>query len=308
MKRIAGVGCLVLLAAVGLALLVPPVRESMVGVLWVAANALPPAAPPASATAPARPTPSPPPTATATPRPSLPGLPEIRSRAVSFLKSQYDEGWGLLRESPSIGWNNLWLTNDNALAAYTLERLGERGLAERLRASLKRYGYEENGFIELVWGKAVAWPPNHHQDLVVATSGKEQVKQETHLGPGYFYDWSAFSNLAFMAAINEHNLGYHESARRLYLIEAAKFDGLGWQDKAWADRGGIYETIGLTWGLLAAGTVGEAAPPELVEGLLKRQGPSGGFHTHYTAKDERLADPNVETTCLALLALEAYFR
>ncbi|MEZ4638783.1 MAG: hypothetical protein R2856_28100 [Caldilineaceae bacterium] len=38
--------------------------------------------------------------------------------------------------------------------------------------------------------------------------------------------------------------------------------------------------------------------------LLEQQDPTtGGFHTHYRADESRLADPNVETTSLALLAL-----
>jgi hypothetical protein len=42
----------------------------------------------------------------------------------------------------------------------------------------------------------------------------------------------------------------------------------------------------------------------MLERLLAQQDPvTGGFHTHYRADADRLADPNVETTATALLAL-----
>ena len=93
------------------------------------------------------------------------------------------------------------MTNDNALAAYTLETLGvESELAATLHASLKRYGYSQNSFIETVWDVPVPWPLYHHADKLVTQIGQDRVFQEVHDGQGYFYDWFAFSNLAFMAA------------------------------------------------------------------------------------------------------------
>ncbi len=230
---------------------------------------------------------------------------------VAFLKSQYNAELGLLQESPDIGQHNYYLTNDNALATYTLETLGvESELAAALRASLKRYGYDDNGFINVAWGQQIRWPPYHHKDIVVAQTGQDRILQETHTGPGYFYDWSAYSNLAFMAALNEYNQNYQESARRLYKIEMSTFDGLGWHDKAYWDRDGVYETIGPAWALYVGATIG--APPnrqnlQILQVLLDQQDPiTGGFHTHYRPGAPRLADPNIETTSLALLALHAW--
>jgi hypothetical protein len=62
-------------------------------------------------------------------------------RGVDYLRGQYDEEVGLLPESPNVAPHKYWLFNDNALAAYTLERLGEREVATNLSATLQRYGY-----------------------------------------------------------------------------------------------------------------------------------------------------------------------
>ncbi len=156
----------------------------------------------------------------ATPRPDL--QPTIDS-GLHFLAGQYNEEYGLLQESPTIGQHRYYLTNDNALAAYVFELYGATELADALRASLTRYGYADNGFVELAWGEAIAWPPLHHKDMVVEQFGEGEcdfldaeetgpladcVMQETHTPDlGFFYDWSSFSNLYCMGAVNEVNKG-----------------------------------------------------------------------------------------------------
>ncbi len=263
--------------------------------------------------------------------------PEIQ-RGIAFLVRQYNPNVELLRESvpeagttprqtrcdgsesPTSGLpyaNKHYLTNDNALAAYTLETLGAYvELADRLRASLSRYNYNQNDFIEVAWGETITWPPYHAADRIVEQVGPDYVIQEDHLSLTtdpymcYFYDWSAYANLAFMAALNEYNQGHRESALRLHAIEMGKFDDRGWRDKAYWDRGGVYETIGPAWGLYVGALIG--APMDelqkLRDVLLSVQDEaSGGFRTHYDLHGQR-AYPNVETTSLALLALDAYRR
>jgi len=233
-------------------------------------------------------------------------------RGVAFLKCQYNPSVGLLQESPTIHWNRYYLANSNALAAYTLETLGVAPkLATALRNGLGRYpDHDHNGFIEVAWGETIRWPPYHHQDRLLEQIGQACILYEAHDGPGYFYDWSAYSNLVFMAVLNEYNQGYLESARRLFAIEMSTFDGYGFPDLAYDKRGGIYETIGPAWALYAAARLDIPPDDEQVNALrrilLEQQDPvSGGFHTHYRPAEPRLADPNVETTCLALLALHA---
>ena len=237
-------------------------------------------------------------------------------RGIAFLDSQYNPDTGLLREAPrplgDVQYNhNHYLTNDNALAAFVLETLDAKAeLSAKLRASMLRYGYDHNGFIETAWGVPVRWPPFHHLDVEVQKIGADHIWQETHvITNGLFYDWSSYSNLAFMAALNEYNLGYHESALRLHRIEMASFDGHGWPDKAYEDRGGVYETLGVAWALYTGVQIGapmERVGPQLVEVLLRQQEADGGFNTHYRAGADRLALPNVETTSMSLLALNAW--
>lgn len=254
---------------------------------------------------------------TATP---VPGLDEPIANGLRFLKGQYNPDYGLLQESPNIGQHRYYLTNDNALAAYVFEQFGEDEMAATLRASLESYGYDSNGFVEVAWGEEIVWPPLHHSDVVVQqmTPGEcdflnveevgslaDCVMQETHTPDlGFFYDWSSFSNLHCMGAVNEYNKGNLAVAQWLYETELSTFDGVGWADEAWRRRDGVYETIGPAWCVYAGALLGAPLNEPLLAALLAQQNPeTGGFHTHYRRDAFQLTDPNVETTSLALLAL-----
>lgn len=236
-----------------------------------------------------------------TPQP-LPDLQPATDAALSFLRNQYNDEYGLLQESPDIGQHRYYLTNDNYLANRVLHLYGETKLAQELDQSLMRYQINGNGFAEVAFGEVVQWPPYHHIDQVVEWYGDDQILFEAHDGPGYFSDWSGFSNLACMGIVNEINAGNLQSARRLYEIQMSTFDGHGWPDLAYQARDGVYETLGLAW-CLYAGALLKQPNVDVLDRLLAQQGESGGFHTHYRADTNQLADPNIETTSVALLAL-----
>lgn len=280
---------------------------SLVIVAGIAALVLPPS----QQAPPAQPTPS------ATP---VPGLQPAIDAGVAFLKQQYNPDYGLLQESPTIGHHRYYLTNDNALAAYVFEHVGEGQMADGLRKTIDQYGTRHNNFIEVAWGEKIPWPPLHHKDVVSEQLGDGEcdflneeeagalsdcILQETHTPDlGVFYDWSSFSNLHCMGAINEYNKGNFDVALWLYRTELSTFDGRGWADEAWLRRDGVYETLGVAWCLYAGAVLDEPVNDEVLSALLDQQDPvSGGFHTHYRAGEPRLADPNVETTSVALLAL-----
>lgn len=250
---------------------------------------------------------TPPPTPTPTP---VPGLDAPIAAGLRFLKGQYNPEVGLLQESPRIGAHRYFLANDALLAARVFRLFGEEELAAQLERTLARYGITGNDFIEVAWGEVIPWPPKHFEDpgSLVETRGEDQILTIRHEGPGYFYDWSAYSNLAFMAVHNELNGLYFQAARRLYAIQMGTFDGRGFPDLAYWQRDGVYETLGLAWGIYAAGRMGSEVQLdlEMLTVLLAQQDPeTGGFHTHYRADADRLADPNVETTAVTLLGLAA---
>ena len=238
------------------------------------------------------------PLAQTVPTTSTPERPNVQpaiDSALAFLQAQYNPTYKLLQESPDIGQHRYYITNDNMLAdnIFTIY-----GIDKPLDLRGKLY----NGFIEIAFGYTVIWPPYHHGDVVIEQHGEDQVLYEAHDGPGYFSDWSGFSNLACMASVNEFNGGDFDTARSLYQYQIGKFDGKGWADLAYQRRDGVYETLGLAW-CLYAGALLEQPSMDVMRMLLAQQGAQGGFHTHYRAEAMQLADPNIETTSMAILAL-----
>lgn len=231
----------------------------------------------------------------ATPAPPMPNVQPAIDNALSFLEGQYNADYRLLQESPTIGAQRYYITNDNVLAAHLFALYG-------IDKPIDLRGYTGNGFIEISFGQAMRWPPYHHVDQVIEQHGEDQVLYEAHDGPGYFSDWSGFSNLACMAIVNEINGGYLDSARRLYAMQMSSFDGHGWPDLAYQRRDGVYETLGLAWCLYAGALLGQP-DMRVLDALLAQQDTHGGFHTHYRVDEYQLADPNVETTSIAILAL-----
>lgn len=261
-------------------------------------------------------------------------LGDVIDAGIEFLRGQYQPTFGLLQESPQIGANRYYWTNDNLLAAHVLEALGATDLAAQIRTQLDAYApdlgvlglaTDGNNFIEVAWGEVIPWPPYRHNDVIVrplgekvcdfytADEGSEEDKAqfgpclfyETHLGPGRFYDWSSYANLACMGVVNEWTQGYPESARRLFAMKMADFDGYGFGDAVdRRDRQTFYETLGLAWCLYAAAVIDAPVDHRLLEALLRQQNQqTGGFHTHYRWDESGLADANIETTAMALLAL-----
>jgi hypothetical protein len=235
------------------------------------------------------------PVAIPTPTPERPnGQPAIDS-ALAFLQAQYNPTYQLLQESPDIGKHRYYITNDNMLAAHVFALYG-------IEKPMDLRGKLGNDFIEIAFGFNLSWPPYHHADVVIEQHGEDQVLYESHDGPGYFSDWSGFSNLACMAVVNEFNAGNLETARSLYQYQLNKFDGKGWPDLAYQRRDGVYETLGLAWCLYGGALLNQPSM-EVMAMLLAQQASNGGFHTHYRAETNQLADPNIETTSMAILAL-----
>jgi hypothetical protein len=83
------------------------------------------------------------------------------------------------------------------------------------------------------------------------------------------------------------------------------FDGVGFADKAYrsAEGHGLYATYKLALALYVADAIGEAPDEAILDALLSKQDPSGGFTSLYDDEGRPQGDTNTETTSYALLAL-----
>ena len=107
-----------------------------------------------------------------------------------------------------------------------------------------------------------------------------------------------------MAAITEAGKDRDEALRR-FEAGLATWDGTGFKDRV-NRKGGFYATYKLALALSAAARLNRHPEMEekIVERLLAVQRGDGGFITDYNAQGRPVGEANVETTSLAVLALE----
>ncbi len=227
---------------------------------------------------------------------------------LAFLEARFNPSLGLLNEAPQAAPNTYWLTNDNALAAYALTKLGQKERAVAIQSALQHYGYTANNLVEVVWGATVPFPPHVARSEMVDKVGEAEVWQEFHDAGGTFNDWAEYANLGFLGALNELNQGHKDEARAIFSATLAQFDGSGFRDKAFDPAAGLYETYKLALALYTGVNIGvpNSRGGQIRQALLSMQAASGGFYTHYRDWKTPEGETNTETTALALLALKGY--
>ena len=222
-------------------------------------------------------------------------------RGRRFLASLFDPAVGLLPEFR--GSKVYWLYHDNYLAAKVLERT-EPEMAGKIRDAIKGFGVTGSGKIEILFGEAKKPLPFRHYRLEeVKRIGEKVIKTEV-VGDKTHDDWERYSDLLFMAAIAEVGRD-KEKARGHFEAGMKTWDGTGIRDRV-NEKGGLYATYKLALALIAGARLDRKPGdhPRCWRRLLAMQRQDGGFVTDYDAQGKPVGQANVETTSLAILALD----
>jgi hypothetical protein len=197
-----------------------------------------------------------------------------------------------------------WLYHDNYLAAKLLAR-SHPELTVKIQAAIRSYGITNSGKIEILFDETPRPLPFHIPELVtIATNHGFHVRTEI-LTPRLQIGWQEYADLLLLAAWALRDSDPAQ-ARLHYQSALAMWDGCGLVDRATrhARRYAVYK---LALALLVARELKADLPMRkaMLDRLLSLQAPSGGWITDYDATGKPLGLANVETTCLALLALRA---
>jgi hypothetical protein len=244
-------------------------------------------------------------------RPVLGDGPDRQTPAISaargrkFLAALFDPAVGLLPEFR--GSKVYWLYHDNYLAAKVLDR-PEPDLAGKIRDAIKGFGVTGSGKIEIFFGEAKRPLPFRHYELEEVKRIGEKVIRTEVVGEMVHEDWDRYSDLLFMAAIAETReaketaLGHFEAGMKTW-------DDKGIRDRA-SEKGGLYATYKLALALIAGARLDRKPVfrAKMLERLLAMQREDGGFITDYDAQGKPVGQANVETTSLAILALDGQVR
>ena len=221
-------------------------------------------------------------------------------RARGFLAGLLDPDLDLLPEFR--GSRTYWLYHDNYLAAAVLQR-SHPEVAARIRAAIARDGVTESGKIEIVLGESKAALPFRRYELVEVRRQGEKILKTEVVTAEVFADWQSYADLLLLASLAEKDKA---AASGHFALARGMWDGRGFAD-AVVPGAGRYASYKLALALLAARRKGFDFPEAAAvrTALLACQHADGGIITDYTADGRRVGFANVETTSLAVLALEA---
>jgi hypothetical protein len=236
--------------------------------------------------------------ATFTVHPS-PGFSQQIARGESFLTNLFDTQLDLLPEFKDS--RTYWLFHDNYLAAHLLE-ISRPDLSRRIRASQAKHGVTNSGKIEILFDEAQNPLPFRNYLLTNVTVLDGKTIRTEIVTTNTFTGWQDYADLLLLASIAEATSN-PQAARAHFDLAERMWDGQGFNDRA-TQHNGIHSTYKLALYLVAATRLRISANHRdgALDRLLSLQSPSGGWITDYKDnKPHGLA--NVETTCLALLAL-----
>jgi hypothetical protein len=223
------------------------------------------------------------------------------ARGQAFLVGLFDPELDLLPEFR--GSSTYWLFHDNYLAAHLLADVKPEW-SRRIRSALTRFGVTNSGKIEIVFNEAPnPLPFRTYQLTDVTTRSGKRIRTEwvtTNLLTG----WEEYADLLLLASMAQAESA-PDHARRDFRRAAALWDGHGFKDRVVQKRG-IYATYKLALYLIAAERLKLKTPQadDVRRQLLAMQSAGGGWRTDYNL-DGPIGLANVETTCLALLALRS---
>jgi len=158
-----------------------------------------------------------------------------------------------------------------------------------------------SGKIELLFGEAEL-PLRRYELRDVSKTGAKVIRSEFTVAET-IQDPENYADLLFFTAVAEKDAA---KARAAYDAAMAMWDGTGFRDAA-EKASRKYATYKLGLALCAARRFGDSgyASVRIRERLLRMQNDAGGWITDYKADGTRVGMANVETTCMAILGLEA---
>ena len=198
------------------------------------------------------------------------------------------------------GHDVIWLYHDNYLAAKVLAKT-HPSLSANIMEAIRKRGVTRSGKIELLFGEALL-PLRHYELRDVAKIGVFTIRSEFTTDT-VNTNFAAYADLLCFATIAEKD----PAIARSHLDTAfAMWDGTGFQDQA-TRKAKIFATYKLALFLLAARrfALSTSILKPIRNQMLDMQSESGGWVTDYKSDNSPIGFANVETTCLAILALES---
>lgn len=219
------------------------------------------------------------------------------TKGYQYIANQYNPALGLVRESETIP--TYWLWTDNLLASKVLKDYDYQ-MSANITSTIKVYTSTHD------------LDYRHPQGVLfdnVAYFGGITNKQV--VGSVWYSDsdgpelsCSDYADIAFLKSIYYYKAGKFADARTCYDMGASMFDGIGMRDSAFVPDGERYSTYKLALWQVASNKTGYPIPKEPMTIIpFMQNATTGGVYTHYRADLTPDSLTNVETTSLAIMAV-----
>lgn len=197
------------------------------------------------------------------------------------------------------GHNVIWLYHDNYLAYKLLEPTHPKESA-LIRKAIADLGVVRSGKIELLFGEGEL-PLRRYELRDVTKMGQFTVRSE-FTTDALTKDFEKYCDLLCFYAIAEADM---TKARDYFDHALAMWDGIGFNDQA-TKHAKIYATYKLALFIIAAKRFDYKSREleQMRAQLFRMQAASGGWITDYRPDGTPVGFANVETTCMAIMALE----
>jgi hypothetical protein len=222
--------------------------------------------------------------------------------AYHYITSQYNHSLGLVRENEHI--EKYWLWSDNELAALVLRDYAP-AVSENITNSVVEYvdGYTE---FRSAYGTILGKDPSFQAPINKNITDKIWF---TDFAGDSELQCADYADIAFLKAIHYYKIGDYRRSNECYQAGSEMFDGAGFRDGAYAADGNRYSTYKVAlWQI--ANDLTRRGDPDVAEQTREILGKmqdrkTGGVYTHYTSNLTPDGQTNVETTSLAILALDS---
>jgi hypothetical protein len=238
----------------------------------------------------------------------------LKELAYSYLVNSYNSALGLCYECP--GSNVYWVTHDNVLAGYVLQKWN-REIADNITETVKRVAQEYHLLtskagipldtrVEILLGYNVDMYFNETENVILNSTYYSSVLNTSKPTNNVTIGWENYTDLLCYAALVEWRKGNYPEADYYYENVTEMWDGNGFNDTAFRVNG-YYDTykLGLFYFL---NDILSKGPLDFEDKLVSRvwtcQDSNGGFKTEYYANGSfpPFTKTNVETTSIVLLS------
>ena len=223
-------------------------------------------------------------------------------KAVKFLKELFVPELHLLKETKTS--NRVFITVDNYLAMNVLSRVDSE-FARELSIGLKRWcsvclPTSRTLALSLHYVPYMPYKTVHEK---LATIRNVTVMCERELAE-IVYDYYNYADCVALMSLTCLLGGRVETAVKYYMKLCSMWEGKGFVDKVYKETG-LYETYKVALFVILCRLLNLYPTffADALHVLYRMQREDGGFVTHYDDELRYRGDANVETTCLAILAL-----